>query len=401
MPPENPTPAEQNTPTPGDSSPDPAVSDDEANFQSALSEALSAPRDPSELDAFAPKEEKPADGEADEPNPDAPPASSDPAPTEAQKAEKAEKAAKGEDEDGSDDEEGSDDDDAEERLDAELDKLPQAQLDRNMRKTIRQRAKFRDERNALRTERDEMARALGLRDSGQLSPQVLQRAASEAQGFRDLSTFMQQANLESQDVNRGMEAMAAVTQGNWAKFKEIVGPYWDMMSQATGEGVPKDLQQLVDQGEMSENVAAQYAQDRVARQQAEIQARRASAQANTLNQQVQQNTQAQRQMVSDQIRNEVNRWQQETARSDPDFGRKASLIQDRVAARIAQQGSPQDTRTALDWAKEAHAHVTRTLGSAQSQTRSQPVTPIASPTSTTVRPQQAATIEETLLRALE
>jgi len=198
-----------------------------------------------------------------------------------------------------------------------------------------------------------------------------------------------------------MEAMAAVTQGNWAKFKEIVGPYWDMMSQATGEGVPKDLQQLVDQGEMSENVAAQYAQDRVARQQAEIQARRASAQANTLNQQVQQNTQAQRQMVSDQIRNEVNRWQQETARSDPDFGRKASLIQDRVAARIAQQGSPQDTRTALDWAKEAHAHVTRTLGSAQSQTRSQPVTPIASPTSTTVRPQQAATIEETLLRALE
>lgn len=391
-----------------ESSENPVVHDEQA-FAEALSEALDAPDTPdeggndnppaetAETTEASETPETPGAPEQSEPpgNPDAPEAVQDPAPAEA--SEKDDDQSEGEQPaPGSAEDDG---DISEEDLAA----LSKSQTDRRTRQVIRQRAKFKQQAETLETQQAELARAAGLNDAAQLTAEYLADQTQAAQGFKNLENYMGQNKLAPSDVQTGLQAMAAITHGDWNAFQKIVGPYIEIMQGQLGGALPQDVQAMVDNGEMSAERAAEFAKQRADRSAFEIQAQRASAQADQMATQSQTTAAQNAQAHQARIRAEVNRWQQETARTDPDFEKKASLVHDRLAARVTREGNPRDVQTALEWAKEAHAHVTNLLRpatqSAQPPRSPASAMPPAGPTSTNVQP-KAETFEQAMLNAL-
>jgi hypothetical protein len=364
---------------------------DQAEFQQALAEALDAPtaEEPEE-----PQGDEVEQGKADAENPVP---EDDPAPVEDDKADTDAEGVEAKSEEEKDDE----DDDEKEVSEKDLKGLSEAQLNRRFSQIARQRAKFKRKALDLEENQTRLAQAAGLDDISKLTPEYLSGQREAAAGLYDLQNFMGENNLMPADVQTGMTAMAAITAGDWKTFMGIVEPYLDIARAQTGQGtLPSDLQQAVDRGDITEDFAKRYAQDRIAKSESDIKARRADAQQSyqaTQSRQMQTQQQAQ---TANIIRAEIANWEQQTAQTDPDFSHKGDLIKTLLSARVARSGEPRDPQTAVKWATEAHAQATDMLRKAQpAPQRTTP--PSAQPTPSTPRVQpKAETFEQMMEQRL-
>lgn len=218
---------------------------------------------------------------------------------------------------------------------------------------------------------------------------------ADAGSFQNIRNFMQQNNLVDAEVAELYELGADLKSGKperLQKFLDRVMPTVQAALEATGRTVPQDLRPKVEQGEMTEDAARQFGQERANR----IAAERAVEAAN------QRQTQVQQTATVAAISDAVGQWEQQTRLTDPDFGIKAGPMQRAAQALVAQRGLPTTPQQALEFAKAAYEEVNGWFKQARPAAKATRPAPAAGGTAhKTGLPPVPTTLDEVIKQALE
>jgi hypothetical protein len=177
-------------------------------------------------------------------------------------------------------------------------------------------------------------------------------ARDAAQQAAPITNYMRENDIPMQDVDVILQLSGLLRHGNFEGFLEGVKPYVDLALQVTGKVLPPDLQQKVNQGYVSREVARELAQRR-----AQIQVTQHQANMDQERQQREQAAQRQRaiQFNAGVIRNAVIQWEDATKANDPDYGLKADVVRRTAQALIQQYGPPKSPEQAVEYVKAAYA----------------------------------------------
>lgn len=196
---------------------------------------------------------------------------------------------------------------------------------------------------------------------------------SQAEGFQQITNFMNENRLSSEEVSEGFAVMAALKSGApedlQAAYDWFVGNT-QRLAEALGHQLPEDIRSKVENGLLDEEAAQDLARQR--------------ARASLLEQQTRQITedqqravQAQEMQVAQQrMVSAVQSWEEGIKARDPDYAsKKAVLVEDQVRAIIQRNGgvSPRSTEEAVALAEQAYGEVNERLKAFLPKPR--PVTP--------------------------
>jgi len=166
--------------------------------------------------------------------------------------------------------------------------------------------------------------------------------------FTKISAFVQEHQIEPENVTLAFNAMALMAKGDYQGFLKAVKPWVDMAAQAAGEAISPDLQEKLEAGYITEEAARELTQARIAAQTAKAQAER--SQRVVQDRQAADNAGAEIQRISAA----VTAREQELMATDPDYARKKPLIE--AAVRLAvKNGAPRTAQAAVAILDEAYA----------------------------------------------
>ena len=175
----------------------------------------------------------------------------------------------------------------------------------------------------------------------------------KAEQYDQITGYLQREGLSPEEAAKGFEIMSLM-KNNPLEAAKALQPYLDNLSVATGQTLPQDVQQRVDDGYIDESDAAEIARLRAENQ------RIGSQQAVTQEQISRSNLQ----QSQTQTVNAVVAWEQKIRSSDPDYDLKADELDDRVKVimsdrRAAGNASRLSPDEALGIAKQAYEEVNR------------------------------------------
>lgn len=179
----------------------------------------------------------------------------------------------------------------------------------------------------------------------------------EAEQFRQITDFMQQSRLSSEEVAEGFAVMAALKSGSPTELQEAYDWFvqnTQRLAESLGHNLPADLQAKVDDGLLDVDVAKEYARERARANLLESQDQQRQQQT----EQEQQLQQVRQQQV--QIATAVQDWEAGIKAKDPDYAtKKAVLVEDQVRAIIQRNGGtpPRSTEEALALVQQAYGEV--------------------------------------------
>lgn len=182
--------------------------------------------------------------------------------------------------------------------------------------------------------------------------------------YRAIESYMKENELRPQDVVEALQIAAAFNRDP-AQAAKLLAPKMDMLQRYTGDVLPEDLQQRVSVGELSPEDAKQIVLQRNENARLRQEQERATAQQ-------QQREQAQQtQATQAAMANAANTVQAHLQKTDPDYAKKAPMIEDRVAVLI-QHYRPRTAEQAAQIVQRAHQEVSRHLASATSRPQVRP-----------------------------
>jgi hypothetical protein len=161
-----------------------------------------------------------------------------------------------------------------------------------------------------------------------------------AQNFQAITGFMETHGLAPQEVAEGFEVMALLKSGKPDDLQRVLAwmePNVAMLHQRLGKVLPDDLQTRVEDGLLDKEIAEELAQARARTSlTAEQEARRAKdAEAAKAANAAQARAEA---MV-----HSVSEWEVRTRKADPDYAKKAALVETHARALVQQTGKPPAT----------------------------------------------------------
>lgn len=184
----------------------------------------------------------------------------------------------------------------------------------------------------------------------------------DAQQYQKLQTFMQSNELDARSAANALR-IAALVQGaingrvDPASVVSELSHWADQLKAMTGDMLPVDVQQRLDDGSIDESTAKEIAR---------LRAQQGATQRRTqLDQQqlITRSTQAQ----AGQIYGAIQAWEQSVRARDPDYARKAKLVETTAKSlRLERYGNglPPSVEQATALAQEAYDMVTRELAAA-------------------------------------
>ena len=195
-----------------------------------------------------------------------------------------------------------------------------------------------------------------------------------AENYQKITDYMQAVGLQANEVAEGFEVMGQLKSQDPAvltKARDWFANRLDFLNRHLGETLPEDLQQKVDDGLVDIDVAKEFARTRASSTLLESQ--------NTQRQQQEQQTRDRDQaaIAQTQVVDAANAWEQRTAAKDPDYSKKASLIEAQCRAIVQRTGyAPRTPEDAVNLADAAYKEVNELLKPMAPARR-----PIAAPTS--------------------
>ena len=215
-----------------------------------------------------------------------------------------------------------------------------------------------------------------------------------AQAADQVTNYLRQNDIGRDDFLLGLELMAAMRRGDFKTFYTGVQPYVKLCEEYLGLSLPPDLQQQVQQGHMTTQAAAMYSKERMDRAMAQTNAAREqqrfqSYQQSTADQQKQANLQH----LANSVRDTVNNWEAQIARSDPDYAAKKPAVQDTMWAVVKEQGVPQSPEHAVQIAQEALRRVNERFRSWSPQRRPTSRSPSSTGRTAGVSPEPKSLLE--------
>ncbi len=193
-----------------------------------------------------------------------------------------------------------------------------------------------------------------------------------------LHNFQQANNLSTDGIMDALDLLVMVNRGDYAGFYEKVGPLVRHAQEVLGIVLPPDVQQLVDQGQMTEQAARQYSTTRFERANYEVKARQMAARQED----------AMVHQVRDNVQRSVTAFEQRLAATDPDYKAKAESVRRTAQALLLERGGQiNSVDDALSITKQAYDEVSAQFRRLQPQARataampgrSNPQTPAARP----------------------
>ena len=176
----------------------------------------------------------------------------------------------------------------------------------------------------------------------------------KAQQFEQITSYVQNAGLDRDEVNAGFEIMRAMKQEP-ARAWEMLQPYIATLRNLVGEELPQELQQQVQQGILPEDAARQMARLQAGQRLAQEQAQRAR-QAAEQRQQQEAVRSAQQQAAQ-----AVTQWERDWSQQDPDYRAKVGLVQEKIELAfhrfVNQNRRPPNAEEAVTMARTAREQV--------------------------------------------
>ena len=173
----------------------------------------------------------------------------------------------------------------------------------------------------------------------------IEQIKPDAEVGRQVTEFVAKAGLNTDEVNTGFGIMAAM-KGDPFKALEMLEPYVAALQQMTGRVLPADLQQAVDNGQVTEAMAREIAQNRA----------KASFSTQALEQTRQQTAQERQQQAHkahvDRVSGAVSAFERQWQATDPDYKLKADSVHQGVELRIRRDGFPKDEAAAVQLTKD-------------------------------------------------
>ncbi len=167
-----------------------------------------------------------------------------------------------------------------------------------------------------------------LRERTELRDQVANLAPTAEIG-QQLQTYAQANNLSSQDVVFALDLASMVARGDLSGFYDAISPVVRHAQEIKGIVLPPDIQNMVDQQQMTPEAARQFAQSRFER----------------VNYEAQVKSMSERQQVEavGRVRGDVHRsvaaFEQRLMASDPDYKAKADMVRRTAQAMLAERGN--------------------------------------------------------------
>lgn len=198
-----------------------------------------------------------------------------------------------------------------------------------------------------------------------------------AQIGHELQTYAQTNNLSSEDVVMALDLASMVSRGDYEGFYKVISPLIRHAQEATGVVLPPDIQTLVDQQQISPQVARDFAQARLEK-----------AQYEQRTQQMQQRQQTQQvQHVVGDVQRSVAAFEQRVMASDPDYKAKAEMVRRTAQAMLAEYGGRiSSAQEAVEITQRAYDEVNKHFRRMQPTVRATAPTPgVSNPQTPTAR----------------
>lgn len=175
----------------------------------------------------------------------------------------------------------------------------------------------------------------------------------EIEEFRPIQETVRSFDFSKEDVEISFGLMKTLKRGDYETFLAGIEPYVELCKEALGHKLPQDLQQHVDDGLTTAEIASELAKTR-------FKAASAEARAETTQQHV---THQEAVRAAEQIRGSIAEWEGQIKLRDPDYSRKAGEVQRVAALLVERHGRPTSVQGALDLAKAAYEEVNRIAAS--------------------------------------
>lgn len=182
-----------------------------------------------------------------------------------------------------------------------------------------------------------------------------------AESFEQVTSAVREAGLNGDEFNAGFDIMRTIkaVQNGMAQPADALAklePYVAQLRAMTGETLPDDLQQKVDDGLVSQSEAGELA--RVRNENALLRGRfEREQQHDTMERQ--QREIGQRAAAMGEA---VTKWEQAWAKSDPDYEVKKLMVKARVTELIHSEGVPNTPEDAVKLSDKARKDVEGQLG---------------------------------------
>ncbi len=167
-----------------------------------------------------------------------------------------------------------------------------------------------------------------LRERRELREQVTTLSSSAEIG-QQLQSYAEANNLSSQDVVFALDLASMVARGDLSSFYDTISPIIRHAQEVKGIVLPPDIQQMVDQQQMTPEAARQFAQSRFERVNYEAQVR-------NMNQRHQAETVHR---VKGDVHRSVAAFEQRLMATDPDYKAKADMVRRTAQAMLAERGN--------------------------------------------------------------
>lgn len=200
----------------------------------------------------------------------------------------------------------------------------------------------------------------GLLDDRQRLTERLQELEPAADQMNSLQNFMQERNLTAQNVSElmvvGGLAMSEDPKDLRAALKRV-NEFKQQIESQLGDTLPDDLQKKVQEGDLDAESAKELALSRVEKQRLQRKVEQAETTAEAVNTQAGSQTHA---AMAEVVHATISDWQRQKVSSDPDYPRKAELLQKEIRLRVSEAGGKVlDKNKAIEIAEQAYAEVNR------------------------------------------
>lgn len=180
----------------------------------------------------------------------------------------------------------------------------------------------------------------------------LELAKKDQEEYQKITGFLSKNNLSADEAAQGFQIMALM-KSNPGEALKALEPYMSQLQTATGQVLPDDIREKVEQGYMDEDIGKDLS---VAKAENE----RLKKQLESFGQQ--QQAEAQKQNFNS-LANAVTEWETKTAQTDPDYKLIENEVNDRVRVMVMEKGQPQTNEQAISIAEEAYKEVKGRHGS--------------------------------------
>jgi|GEM_PF-3674186 len=179
----------------------------------------------------------------------------------------------------------------------------------------------------------------------------------KAEQFSKITEFMDQHNLNHEEVGEGFIIMAMIKAGDprgLAKLDE----YRDKLALALGEKLPDDIAEQVESGAITEGAGKELAKTRAKSARTEADNARLRDQDNQRRQNDEATT------LATQCQGAVTKWEADVRKTDPDFAKKEKAVARYARALMQEKGFPKSADDAVALMKEAYGEVNKDFAAA-------------------------------------